>query len=73
MIHYNAQISDGPDCFIEIFKEVKKNKTQKLVTKYGLPQRSDAFMNESGCMDYVTWEKVVAVLAKNDCVTISMA
>ena len=36
---------------------------QKLVQKYGLPEGSAVFMNESGYMDDVTWEKVVAILA----------
>ena len=36
--------------------------TQKLVHKYGLPEVSAVFMNESGYMDDVTREKVVAVL-----------
>ena len=35
---------------------------QKLVYKYGLPEGLAVFMNENGCMDDVTWEKVVAVL-----------
>ena len=36
---------------------------QKLVQKYGLPEGSDVFINESIYTDDVTWEKVVAVLA----------
>ena len=55
---------DGPVCFIANVKEVNKYFTeQKLVHKYGFPEGSAVFMNESDYMDDVTWENVVAALA----------
>ena len=43
---------DGPVFFIVNGKEVKKYFTlHKIVEKYGLPERSSLFMNDSGYMD----------------------
>ena len=55
---------DGPVCFIANGKEVKKYFTlHKIVEKYGLPERSSVYMNDSDYMEYEALTKVVAVLA----------
>ena len=68
MLHYDSYIRQRRSIrwsfFIANGKEVKTYfMAQKLVQKYGLPEGSDVFINESIYTDDVTWEKVVAVLA----------